>query len=59
MRPGRLEQAGDQRTTTLNRMTVYVEGGIGQRPDDTKVKAVFSTVDVEGDGTTSSSTTTS
>jgi len=43
-------EAGDQRTTTFEQTeTVYVKVELGSAPDDTKVKAVFSTVDVEGD----------
>jgi hypothetical protein len=43
-------EAGDQRATTFEQDdTVYVKVELGSAPDDTKVKAVFSTVDVEGD----------
>ncbi len=43
-------EAGDQRTTTFEQNeTVYVKVDLGSAPDDTKVKAAFSTVDVEGD----------
>lgn len=43
-------EAGDQRSTTFEQdKTVYVKVELGNAPDDTKVKATFSTVDVEGD----------
>lgn len=43
-------EAGDQRTTTFDQDdTIYVKVELENAPDDTKVKAVFSTVDVETD----------
>lgn len=43
-------EAGDQRTTTFDQDdTVFVKVELDNAPDDTRVKAVFSTVDVETD----------